>query len=78
VYSLSLPLCHAYRCCEFLIRQLEFHLITILTRFVILFCVLETVPFVCVVGLVLSFLCCTLLSFLAVFRFASAFNQDVS
>ena len=77
MYSLSLPLCHAYRCCEFLIRLLKFHLITILTRFVILFCVLETVPFFCVVGLVFHFFVVPF-SLFAVFESASAFNQDVS
>ena len=64
------------RLCLLNIRQLEFHRITILTRFVILFCVFETVPFLLfVVGW--SFLFFVAPS-LAVFREASAFNQDVS
>ena len=65
--------------CILNIRQLEFHQITTLTRFVILILcfVLETVLFLLfVVGCGLSFLCCTLS--LAVFYYASAFNQDVS
>ena len=77
VSVLSLPLCgHAFHCCVLNIRQLEFHRITILTRFVLLCCVFETGPFVVVCG-GLVFLFFVAPSF-AVFRGASAFNQDVS
>ena len=61
----------------FNIRQLEFHQITILTRFVILILCFETVTFV-VGGLVgWSFIFFVAPS-LAVFNSASVFNQDVS
>ena len=56
--------------------KLEFHRITILTRFVLLCCVFETVPFVVVCGrLVILFF---VAPSLAVFFAASVFNQDVS
>ena len=78
--ALSLPLCgHTPSVVVFLnIRQLEFHRITILTRFVFCFVFLKRCLFCCCgwwVGL--SFFCCTLLSF-AVFYLAKVFNQDVS
>ena len=60
----------------FNIRQLEFHRITILTRFIILFCVFETAPFLLfVVGWSFLFF---VANSLAVFQSASVFNQDVS
>ena len=47
--------------CLLNLRQLAFHRITLLTRFVVCFCVFETVPFFVVCGgLVFLFLCRTL------------------
>jgi surface protein len=63
--------------CILNIRQLEFHRIPILTRFVNLCCVFETVLFFVVCG-GLVFLFFVAPSLLAVFWYASAFNQDVS
>ena len=60
--------------CLLNIRQLEFHRITLLTRFVLLFCGFKTVPFLLfVVGC--SFFVSTSL---AVFDRAYVFNSDVS
>ena len=84
MYSLSLPLCWPRRlplwCVVEYIRQLEVRRVTILTRFVLFFCLwLETGPFVvvCVVGLVFLFFVAPF-SLLAVFASASVFNQNVS
>jgi surface protein len=79
VFSLSLSVARRIPlwCVVEYIRQLEVRRITSLTRFVLVFfCLwLVTGPFVVCLcgGFGLSFLC-----FLAVFSFASVFNQDVS
>ena len=58
------------------IRQLEFHQISILTRFVILFCGFGNGTFFVVCGgLIFLFF---VAPSLAVFHYASSFNQDVS
>ena len=64
--------------CLLNIRQLEFHRLTLLTRFVlfVLVCLKRYSLFVVCGGLVFLFLCCALS--LVVFYYASAFNQDVS
>ena len=78
VLSLPLSVAHAFRCCGFeYIQQLEFYLITILTRFVIFVLCFETGPFCCLWWVGLSFLFAPF-SLLAVFYAASAFNSDVS
>ena len=76
MYSLSLSVATPSVVVSLNIRQLEFHRITILTRFVILFCVFETVLFFVVCGgLVFLFF---VAPSRAVFNQARAFNQDVS
>ena len=61
------------------IRQLEFHRITLLTRFfVILVCVFETVLFFVVCGGLVFLFFVAPFSLLAVFNGANKFNQDVS
>ena len=65
--------------CLLNIRQLEFHRITLLTRFfVILVCVFETVLFFVVCGGLVFLFFVAPFSLLAVFYYAFAFNQDVS
>ena len=64
-------------------RQLEVRRVTSLTRMYCSFCFVcglkrDLVVVVCVVGVVLSLLCCTPFSLLAVFHDAPVFNQDVS
>jgi surface protein len=83
--TLSLPLCGhgAFSCGVLLnIRQLEFHRITILTRFCsFCFCVVESVHvylFVVCGGFGLSLFFVAPYSLLAVFFGASAFNQNLS
>ncbi len=57
-------------------RRLEFHRITILRRFVLLCCVLEQGAFFVVCGGLVSLF--FVAPSVAVFAYASAFNQDVS
>ena len=85
MYSLSLPLCWPRRlplwCVVEYIRQLEVRRGTSLTRVVLVFgCGLKRDPVdvVCVVGFGLSLFFVAPFSLLAVFKGASAFNQNVS